>query len=90
MYACMCSKSIQLCQTLCDCMVTAHQAPLFMGILWARVQAWVAMPSSRGSSQPRDQTYIFYILFICRQVLYHWCHLGSSNLICIYVYVYIS
>ena len=32
----------------------AHQAPLSMGILWARILEWVAMPSSRGSSKPRD------------------------------------
>ena len=35
----------------------AHQAPLFTGILQARVLEWVAMPSSRGSPQPRDQTW---------------------------------
>ena len=34
----------------------AHQAPLSMGLLQARILEWVAMPSSRGSSQPRDQT----------------------------------
>ena len=34
----------------------AHQAPLSMGILQARTLEWVAMPSSRGSSQPRGQT----------------------------------
>ena len=28
--------------------------PLFMGILQARILEWVAMPSSRGYSQPRD------------------------------------
>jgi len=33
----------------------AHQAPLSMGILQARILEWVAMPSSRGSSQPRNQ-----------------------------------
>ena len=31
-------------------------APLSMGLLQARVLAWVAMPSSRRSSQPRDRT----------------------------------
>ena len=36
----------------------AHQAPLSMVILQARILEWVAMPSSRGSSQPRDQTQI--------------------------------
>ena len=34
----------------------AHQAPLSMGILQARILEWVAMPFSRGSSQPRDGT----------------------------------
>ena len=32
----------------------ARQAPLSMGILQARILEWVAVPSSRGSSQPRD------------------------------------
>ena len=36
----------------------AHQAPLSLGILQARALAWVAMPSSRGSLQPRDGTFI--------------------------------
>ena len=36
----------------------AHQAPLSMGILQARIQKWVAMPSSRESSQPRDWTQV--------------------------------
>ena len=36
----------------------ALQASLSMGILQARVLVWVAMPSSRGSSQPRDPTQV--------------------------------
>ena len=32
----------------------ARQAPLSMGILQAGMLEWVAMPSSRGSSQLRD------------------------------------
>ena len=40
---------------------TVHQALLFMGILQARTLEWVAMPSSRESSQPRDQTQVFLI-----------------------------
>ena len=35
------------------------------------------MPSSRGSSQPRDQTQVSYISSTGRQVLYHWRHLES-------------
>ena len=31
------------------------------GILQAKILEWVAMPSSRGSSQPRDQTHMSLI-----------------------------
>ena len=56
----------------------ACQAPLSMGILQARILEWVAMPSSRGPSLPRDRTGVFLRLTcIGRWVLYHFCHLGS-------------
>ena len=35
-----------------------HQAPLSVGIFQGRILAWVAVPSSRGSSQPRDWTQV--------------------------------
>ena len=38
--------------------IVACQDPLSMGILQARILEWVAMPFSRGSSQPRDQTQV--------------------------------
>ena len=45
------SSIAQSCLTLCDPMdYTAH------GILQARILEWVAVPFSRGSSQPRDRT----------------------------------
>ena len=50
-----------------------YQDPLPTGILQARILGWIAMPSSRGSSEPRDQT------CISRQVLYRKHHLGSPN-----------
>ena len=36
----------------------ARQDPLSMGIPQARIPEWVAMPSSRGSSQPKDRTQV--------------------------------
>ena len=39
------------------------------GILQARIMDWVAMPSSKGSSQLRDQTHHSYISWISRWVL---------------------
>ena len=42
-------KVTQSCPTLCNPMdYTIH------GILQARIPEWVAIPSSRGSSQPKD------------------------------------
>ena len=40
-------------------------------ILQARILEWVAMPSSRESSQPRDPTHISYVSCIGRWVPYH-------------------
>ena len=36
----------------------ARQAPTEHGILQEKILEWVAMPISRGSSQPRDQTQV--------------------------------
>ena len=47
------------------------------GILQARILECVAMPFSRGSSQPRDQTHVSYVSCIGRQVLYHQYYLES-------------
>ena len=44
----------QLCRTLYDPMDCSPPASFDHGILQARIQEWVAMPFSRGSSQPRD------------------------------------
>ena len=55
----------------------ASQALLTKGILQARILEWDAMPSSKRSSQPRDQSHISCVSCIGRQILYHWCHLGS-------------
>ena len=46
----------------------ARQAPLSMGFFQAIILEWVSMPSSRGSSQPRDRTCISYISCIGRWV----------------------
>ena len=39
----------------------ARQVPLSLGILQARILEWVAMPSSRESSQLKDQTQVSFI-----------------------------
>ena len=51
---CMKVKATQSCLTLCDPMIV-H------GILQAKILEWVALPFSRGSSQPRDRTQVSHI-----------------------------
>ena len=46
----------QSCQTLCKPMYCIPPGSSVHGILQARILEWVAVPFSRGSSQPRDQT----------------------------------
>ena len=49
------------------------------GILQARILEWVAISSSRGSSQPRDQTHVSCVSFIGRQILYQLSQQGSPH-----------
>ena len=46
----------QLCLTLCNPMVCSLPGSSVHGMFQARILEWVAMPFSRGSPQPRDQT----------------------------------
>ena len=48
----------QSCPTLCDPMDCSLAGSSVHGILQARILEWVAMPSSRGSSQSRGQTQV--------------------------------
>ena len=60
------------CLTLCDPMDCSLPGSSVHGILQATILEWVAMPSSRGSSQPRDGTHVSCNSFIGRRILYHW------------------
>ena len=48
----------QSCPVLCDPMDCSPPGSSVHGLLQARIPEWAAMPSSRGSSQPRDQTQV--------------------------------
>ena len=65
------AKSLQSCLTLCDPMDCCLPSSSVHVILQERILEWVAMPSFRGSSWPRDQTCISYVPYIGRHVLYH-------------------
>ena len=64
----MCAKLLQSCLTLCNPVDCSPLGLSVHGILQARIMEWAAMHSSRGSSQPRDWT---YVSCIGRWVLYH-------------------
>ena len=53
---------------LCTC---SHPGSSVPGIFQARILEQVAISSSRGSSQPRDQTHISCISCTGRSILYH-------------------
>ena len=50
------SSRFSLCPTLCEPTDCSPPGSSVHGILQARVLEWVAMPTFRGSSQPRDRT----------------------------------
>ena len=82
-----CMLSHFICVWLCDpvTLQTLQTGSSVHGILQARILKWVAMPSSRRSSLPRDQTHISYVSCIGREVLYHWAirealDLGRANI----------
>ena len=66
----------QSCPTLCDPMDYNLPGSSVQGILHVRILEWVAIPFSRGSSQPRDQTQVsciagrFFTIWATREALF--------------------
>ena len=73
-----CAQSLQSCLTLCDPIDHNLPGSSVRGILQARILEGVAMPSSRGSSQPRDGT---QVSSIAGGFLYHLSHQGSPRIL---------
>ena len=59
--ALLCTAVLRVVSDLVTPCTVAHQAALSMGILQARTLEWVARPSSKRSSQPRDRTQVSHI-----------------------------
>ena len=53
-----CAQSLQFCPTSCDLMDCSLPNSSVHGIFQARILEWVVRPSSRASSQHRDQTWV--------------------------------
>ena len=51
-----CVSVAQLCPTICDPMDCSPSGSSVHGIPQARILEWIAIPFSRGISQPRDRT----------------------------------
>ena len=71
-----CAQSLSYVLFFCDSMDCSTTGSSVHGILQVRILEWVAIPSSRRSSWPRDQTCILCISWIGRQILYLLRHLG--------------
>ena len=56
--ACLRAKSFKSCPILCDPVDCSPSGSSVHGTLQARRVEWVAVPSSRGSSQPRGRTHV--------------------------------
>ena len=72
-------RGAQSCPTLCDPMDCSPPGSSVHGIFQARILEWIAIPFSRGSSWPRNQTSTSYISCFSKRILYHWGHLGSPR-----------
>ena len=57
----------QSCPTLCGPMDCSLSGSPVHGILQARILEWVAIPYSRGSAWPRDQTLLSYVSCISKK-----------------------
>ena len=55
----------QMCLTLCDPMDCSPPGSSVHGILQARVLEWIAIPISRRSSRPGDQTWVSRVVDRC-------------------------
>ena len=77
------SEDVQSCLSLCDPMDYSLPGSSVHGILQAaRTLEWIAIPFSRGSSQPRDQTQVsciagrFFTIWATREAY------SSKNVFC--------
>ena len=65
-------RACSSCVRLCDPTDYSPPGSSVHRILQARILGQVAMPPSRGSSQPRDQTHVSCVPCIGREIPYHW------------------
>ena len=75
----------QSCPTLCDLMDYSLPGSSVHGIFQARILEWVAIPFSRGSSQPRNRTQVsctagrFFTIWATREWYWYNRHIDQWN-----------
>ena len=74
---CCCCSVAKLCPTLCNPMDCSPPGSSVHGIFQARTLEWLAISSSRGSSQPRGLTQVSFISCIDSQILLPLSHMGN-------------
>ena len=75
--SCVCTCAT--CPTLCDPIGCSPPGSSVHGVFQARIPQWVAISSSRGSSQSWDQIQISCVSCIGRKILYHCTTWGAPS-----------
>jgi len=86
-YNILCVFVAQLCLTLCDSKDCSPPGSSVHGILQARTLKWLAISFSRGSSWPRDRTWVFCIADWCcnvwatreAHIIFSWFGIGPKS-----------
>ena len=84
---CCCCLVAQSCPILCNPTDCSPPGSSVHGILQARILEWVTIPFSRGSSRPRDQTWVSCITGRCftvwatRETYVHSLFIGFSMIV---------
>ena len=67
--------------TLCDSMDGSPPGSSVHVIFQAKILEWAAISFSRGSSWPRNRTYVSCVSYSGRRILYHLSHQGSRSML---------
>ena len=78
-HACLHAESLQSCPILRNSMNRSLPGFSVHAILQTRILEWVAMPSTRGSSQPRDRIWNSPVSCIGRQIFLNHCTTWKAN-----------
>ena len=76
MHACVLAKSLSCARLFVTPWNCSPPGSSVHGILQARMLEWVTISSFRGTSPPRDGSWVSCISCACRRILHHWSSLG--------------